>query len=215
MIEALLLAAAVVASPPLTVDRTTVQVGEPIVVRLRRHRRTQVYVTPRSAIIRSRFDSRLRYLGTIERGRRESFVVPAVNAGGYRLWCAPCAGRGPAITVTMPRSCPVSVPASGGRTISNDAMSSWSDSEIARPRDDGSFEWKMYWQTARPHSRELFVSATRIGARGRAVVGPIRRGTTTSTPSWASVLTFPSAGCWRITALVGDVSLIRVVEIRG
>jgi hypothetical protein len=215
LIEALVLAA-VVAPPSLVVDRRTVQTGEPIVVRIATPRRTQVYLAPSAATIRSRFDTRLRYLGTIARGRQGSFVVPAVNGGRYRLWCTPCARRGPQITVTMPGSCPVSVPAIGGRTISNDAMSTWSDSETAQPRGDGSYAWKMYWRIARPaEDRPLQISASRLGRPAiHAGVGAIRRGTTSPTPSWASVLTFPTTGCWRITALVADVSLVRVVEIR-
>lgn len=202
------LAAAIALGPPVFLDRAAAQAGEVITVHARTRRPVRLYLAPTGASVRSRFDDRLRYFGTIRRASGE-FEVPAVNTGRYRVWCTPCVGRGPTLVVNLPATCPAT---SGA----NDALRTWTDTVAAVPNRAGGYSWKWYWQTASSRiDGALYLSASRLDApRYRASFGPVRTGVTSSTPSWASVVSFPTAGCWRITARLPDVSLIRVVEIR-
>jgi hypothetical protein len=84
---------------------------------------------------------------------------------------------------------------------------------------DGSIFDKLGWATT-PSHRQPTISGRRLDAPapplrvlalrlGQSVSASGRRGR----PSWASAVAFPSAGCWRLTARVRDVSLTYVVKL--
>jgi hypothetical protein len=84
---------------------------------------------------------------------------------------------------------------------------------------DGSIFDKLGWATT-PSHREPAISGRRLDAPapplrvltlrlGESVSATGRRGR----PSWASAVVFPTAGCWRLTARVRDVSLTYVVQL--
>jgi hypothetical protein len=76
---------------------------------------------------------------------------------------------------------------------------------------DGWIRVKLGWVTARGMPR---VSGQRVdgtAARLRAQVGALT--STFDGPFYPSVLYFPSAGCWRITATAGGASLNAIVNI--
>ena len=208
MIVPLVLGVAIATAPPVLVDRASAVPGDVVTFHLRTSGPVRLYLAPVRATVHSRLDTRLRYLGTLRRSFG-AFEIPAVNAGWYRIWCFPCAGRGPALRVTRSATCPAT---SGA----NDALRTWTDTASAAAHGDGTYSWKWYWE-ARSNRTDgpLFLSASRLDAPGhRASFGPIHRGVASAAPTWASVVFFPSAGCWRMTALLNGVSLVRVVAVR-
>ena len=88
---------------------------------------------------------------------------------------------------------------------------------IGRLEEDGSyFDKLLWWTTILARAPDLPGRAARreraavpAGRRTRAAfTGSTFRGTT-----WATAVWFPSAGCWRLTTRVGDVSLSVVVRV--
>ena len=80
---------------------------------------------------------------------------------------------------------------------------------------DGSIFDKLLWATAPP-----WLAPTLVGRRLDAAAPPLRvlrvnRGSFSgiATPSFMTPVLFPSPGCWRLTARVGDVSLTYVIRV--
>jgi hypothetical protein len=170
-----------------------------------------------------------------------SFVLPSIKAGRYAVsaWCAACASKGRAgqffpgaapLLITAPaRNCPVTSP-SGGNPPGLQG-SSWygnaflwtsvpDDGTLVAPAQlvspDGSIAEKWFWYAANLRG-DLIVR----GARLDGVSPPLKfieslHGTATGftgSDTWASKITFPAFGCWRITGRVRDIALTFVVNV--
>ena len=78
----------------------------------------------------------------------------------------------------------------------------------------GSIATKLYWFAS--VDGLLKVEGERLDAASPPmVVHRVNRGQSSSWrgPTWATPVTFPSEGCWRLTARLGDVSLSYVLEV--
>lgn len=203
--------------------------------------------------VRSRFDSRLHFVGSIVSDRNGrgllTFSVPPLDAGTYTIayWC--CAHirhrrtfavqdvdefteryRSQALlTVAATESCPVTVP-NGNAPPGQPRTVSWygngllwagvaSDGVYAvtpeRVGADGSIGNKLLWVTTPPW-RAPTVSGERISAPAPPLqVLGVNQGSFSSAanPSFMTPVTFPAAGCWRLRARLGDLSLTYVVEV--
>jgi len=129
------------------------------------------------------------------------------------------------------QACPVTIP-NGNRPPRQPRNLSWygngllwaalsytPDGVYTVPQDrvgaDGSIGAKLFWVTS-PPSRVPTVTGQRLDAPAPplqfngAVQGSFSGAIN---PSWATRLLFPSAGCWRLTARVRDVSLTYVVNV--
>jgi hypothetical protein len=89
--------------------------------------------------------------------------------------------------------------------------------DVARDRveSDGSIGNKLLWVTTPPEARPT-ISGERIDAPAPPLhVRSVNHGSFSSAtkPSFMSAVSFPSAGCWRLRARVGDVSLTYVVDV--
>jgi hypothetical protein len=80
---------------------------------------------------------------------------------------------------------------------------------------DGSIFDKLLWATTPPDRRPSLT-----GERLDAPAAPLRvlgvhegSSSNASKPSWATAVLFPTAGCWRLTGRVGDVSLTQVIDV--
>jgi hypothetical protein len=202
----------------------------------------RVYLVPRAVAgeVSSRFDRRLHFVGSIVPDRNTrgllSFRVPPLDSGAYAVaaWCPACARRGSGrgffvqmvprasktlLRVRLPSAgrCPVT----GEGRYGNGLLSVWlpPDGRLStQVENDGLFQ-KLGWLPRRQVEETLTVRGERLDAAsppmkvlgvfwGYSYVDGVRqRG------SWASAVKFPSAGCWRITGRVHDVTLSYVVNV--
>jgi hypothetical protein len=90
----------------------------------------------------------------------------------------------------------------------------------SRVEPDGSIGWKFGWMPAgidvRPgltvSGRRLDVASLPLRVRG-VNWGYSCTPTGRSRGGWASAVSFPSAGCWKITGRVQDISLSFIVRV--
>lgn len=208
-------------------------------------RAVRVYLvrTDVAAELRSRFDTRLRFLGSVspdKKGRALVTVsVPPLDSGTYSLayWCPGCFTFGRSrfvvqraqLRINATQSCPVTLP-NGSRPAGQPRTMTWygngllwagvaRDGTYAVPQDrvdpDGSIFNKLLWVTMPPWSRPT-ISGERLDASAPPLrVISVNQGSFSNAdkPSYASAVSFPTAGCWRLTARVDDVSLSYVVEV--
>jgi hypothetical protein len=88
------------------------------------------------------------------------------------------------------------------------------DSRSVAP--DGSVEAKLYWFAAVVHGEFSLTGQRLDGSSPALFVHRVNRESMTrfrGSGTWATPVTFPSQGCWRLTARVADVSLSFVVEV--
>jgi hypothetical protein len=162
-----------------------------------------------------------RACGQYSRGR--TFVVqePEEFAARYRARAV--------LRIEAPAGCPVTLP-NGSRPPGQPRTVAWygngllwagisRDGTYAVPPDrvgaDGSIGNKLLWAT-RPASSKPAVSGERLDAPAPPLrVLGVNRGSFAGAerPSYMSAVTFPTAGCWRVRARVGDVSLTYVVSV--
>jgi hypothetical protein len=257
-------------------DPTTARPGEQVTVRTawtpQRFRPSQqakplrppmrLYLVPNAVAgaVRSRFDKRIHFIGSIRPDRDGrgvlAFNVPALDSGSYAAaaWCPGCAhsSRGRTFSVLGVRpetagqyrplmllrvatppataeTCPVTIP-SGGRTLGpmparhgNGLL--WTglprDGTVAVDADrvgpDGYIFWtKLIWIARGVHG-DLEVQVQRLDAPAPVLSPDVVSGRLSGWfgPSWASRMRFSSAGCWRVTGRVDDVSLSFVVKVVG
>jgi len=193
--------------------------------------------------IRLRFDPRLSFIGRVVPDRNGrgvlSFRVPPLDTGAYALayWCPGCARysfgrtfgvqtvpevsryrRLMGLRVQMPsarQTCPVT----GEGTYGNGLLSVWlpPNGVLSRPREpDGSLFDKLGWLPREGFTGVLTVRGERLDAPSPLMkVLAVNWGYSypSGRGSWASAVTFPSEGCWRISGRVGDVSLSYVVKV--
>lgn len=220
-----------VAPPPVVFqfDRPVVVAGEQATVTLRRlrtSRTVRVYLVAAASAgrVRSALDRRLHYVGSVkptERRATLSFLVPPLS-GRYRAWCSGC-GSGGTVRVEMPgATCAVTTSGTsappgltGDRYNGNGALWGYQPANgvfTARPEDvgaDGSIWTKLFWWAAGIDGT-FSLSGRRLDAPAQPLrVHGVNRGTQTGfrgSGTWATVVTFPSAGCWKLTARVDDHS---------
>jgi hypothetical protein len=201
----------------------------------------RVYLVPDgvAAQVRGRFDPRLYFVGRLVPDRRGrgllSFRTPPLGTDTYvaAAWCPGCApsraGRSffvlPLAEVSRDRdrmglrlrlpaasaeSCPVTRGSYGNGLLSTRVPGA--NGVLATRRgDDGSLFQKLWWWAHRGLSGDLTVRGERLDAPGTMRVLAVNWAS--GGGSWASAVTFPSEGCWRLTGRVGDVSLTYVVSV--
>jgi hypothetical protein len=185
--------------------------------------------------VRSRLDRRLSFVGAIA-GTAATFSVPPLDTGEYVLayWCRTCAPsfavRARAyLRIESTAACPVTLPNRSrppGQPhklpwygngllwagLSRDGIYAVSPDRVGA---DGSIGNKLLWAT-RTGSSKPGVSGERLDAPAAPLrVLGVNRGSFAGAerPSFMSAVTFPTAGCWRLTARLGDVSLTYVVSV--
>jgi hypothetical protein len=133
------------------------------------------------------------------------------------------------LRIETTESCPVTLP-NASRPSGQPRLASWygngllwagltTDGVYAVPPDrveaDGSIFNKLPWVTT-PSWRAPTVSGLRLDATAPPLhVLAVNSGSFSgaANPSYMSAVTFPTTGCWRVTARVDDVSLSYVVEV--
>lgn len=205
-------------------------------------REIRLYLVPTdvAASVRSRFNSRLSFIGTVRASRhaRLVFTLPPLEAGSYALayWCRGCLARGKGIGVQASPELRVNRPSGEGclTTVPNGstppglkslpqhhgngmlwALLPGDGVYRDRPESDGTFFEKIPWFAA-GISGELKVSARRLDASGqspRTQAVPGWPEGFRGSGSWASRVWFTSEGCWKVTGRIRDVSLSFIVGV--
>jgi hypothetical protein len=220
--------------------------GDEVIVRVDRaplavRRTIRLYLVRRggAATVRTRFDPRLSFIGSVTASRqvrsRLRFTVPPVDAGSYVLayWCRGCLRRGTGVGIEKTsvlsveaspgESCAVTKP--NGNTPPGLAISpNWhGNGSLWRALPlDGTFVYrttdatvfdKWIW-LARGVDGELRVQYRRLDPPSTPVTATTIAGTLSiwDGPSWASRM-YLQPGCWKVTGRVGDVSLVFVVQV--
>ncbi len=228
--------------PRIALSTTSLSTNDSVTIRVLRPaaprgREIRVYLVPsgEAASVRSRFDARLSYLGSLPstRGARATVTVPPLEAGRYALayWCGGCLPRldgvglqaSPALTFTGPTGgeCPVTIPnrnrppgATGGwRFHGNGRL--WAvvpaDGIVTTNPLGGE---KLVWAGLVWAGAPLSVRYRPFGVAGQETRASVVSGSMGGYdgPSWASRMSF-QPGCWQITARQLDVSLSYVAQV--
>jgi hypothetical protein len=198
--------------------------------------------TDLSERVRSRMDSRLHFIGFLRPARTGrgalTFTVPALDSGTYgaaysrgRMFSVVRRSR---LTVAAPpataESCPVST-ASGPGPPGIEEGSHWYGNGalwavlppggVFYPREvdvkpDGSLWTKLFWYAARVDG-VFFLSGRRLDAPSPPLrVHRVNRGWQTNfrgSATWATPVSFPTVGCWKLRARVQDVTLSFVISV--
>jgi hypothetical protein len=221
-------------------DRTSAQPNDRVTVRTAAFEPgVRLYLVRRGAlpIVRSRLDPRLSFVGTLANVRSGrgalTFSMPPLDAGTYELgsWSR---GRGFAahpsarLELWPKASCPVTRP--NGNRPPNQPRMLWygngllwaglsADGTYSVPRErvaaDGSIGNKLPWVTT-PRWEKPSIAGERIDAAAPPLrVLGVNRGSFSSSPdpSYMSAVSFPTPGCWRLSARIADVSLTYVVRV--
>jgi hypothetical protein len=192
-----------------------------------------------AAQVRSRFDSRLSFVGSVvpdKNGRGlMTFSVPPLDPSTYTIaiWCPGCAAysRGRTffvqqaaqfvpryraqalLRISTAQSCPVTLP-NTNRPPGQPRSVPWYGNGL-RVGADGSIGNKLLWVTTPPW-RPPTLSGERLDAPAPSLrvlganEGSFSNG---ANPSFMTPVIFPAAGCWRLRAHVRDVSLTYVVDV--
>jgi hypothetical protein len=237
-------AAGPLSTPRFSVSAAVVTPGDDVTVRLTRSpqpfkRPIRVYLVaePAAATVRSRFDSRLTFVGSVARTRRAvTFTVPPLEPGLYAVayWCRGCVPRGknlvalrlPLLRIDASPSgkCPVTIPngihppGAQPSIYLHGGGGLWAFLPIdgifpAREADGTSFQ-KMIWLGTGPGGRTLLVRYERLDTANPPLKAETIAGQLSgyAGESWASRMHF-TLGCWKVTGRVGDASLVFVVEV--
>ena len=223
-------------------SRASAQPNERVHVRAETPRPVRLYLVPAAAAaVAVPTDRRLTFIGSLAPDRRDrgslTFSVPPLDAGVYRLavWCRTCGDgrfsvqRSVRLRVLPTASCPVTRP-NGNRPPRQPRSVNWygngllwarveGDGSYSVPREqvaaDGSIGNKLLWVTTPPWSKPAVT-----GERLDAAAPPLKvLGVNTGSfqgdvdPSHMTPVSFPSPGCWRLTARIADVSLVYVVQV--
>ncbi len=206
-------------------------------------RAIRLYVVPNdaAATIRSRFDRRLHFIGSLVPDRNGrgilTFAAPPLDTGTYAVaaWCPGCATSSSGRTffvlpipevsrvrdqlglhIEMPaatQSCPVTKGRYGNGFLSTSVPGD-DGVLVGRREADGTLFQKIWWLPRRGFTGALTVRGERMDALGRMTVLSVNWGySSDGRGSWASAITFPSEGCWRLSGRVGDIVLTYVVRV--
>ena len=146
---------------------------------------------------------------------RTFFVLPRPRVSRFREQMT--------LAVRMPNatrdSCPVTIPRGPqGRYTNGLLYTTLNRYGYMRPvARDGTLFNKLPWVPLRGLRGELIVRGERLDAPGRMRVLAVNWGSASRGPartgSWMSAVEFPSEGCWRISARLGDVALSYVARV--
>ena len=207
MILELAAAAAIAAAPPPVTfgfEAVSAKPGDRVVLHVERARARSVrlYLVERSLLpkIRTARDPRLWFIATARpRGGHAvvPFVVPPADTGTYVPWCAGCGKRVTGLLrITMPPATPTSCPGTASGTYSNGFLRTFVPTTGER-QPDGAIGTKLFWFAIHGNG-DVTVTGRRLDAPSGALrVHEVNRGT--DGRSWATPVTFPTAGCWRVT----------------
>lgn len=223
-------------------EKASAPPNDRVVVHAKTPRPVRLYLVPQAAAPRvfARSDRRLSFVGVLvprrDRGTL-AFSVPPLDEGAYVLatWCRTCGDgrfrvqRTARLQIETPAGCPVTVPNSS-RPPGQPRNMSWYGNGLLwaglapggtyavspdRVDADGSIFNKVPWVTTPPWEKP-----TISGERIDAAAPPLRViGVNTGSFSGAanashmSAIRFPTAGCWRLRARLGDISLVYVVRV--
>jgi hypothetical protein len=187
--------------------------------------------------IRSRFDERLSFIGSVRSARhaRMLFTVPPLEPGSYVLayWCRGCLSREKRIGVQLSPTLRFSSPTGTGcpKTVPNGNVPPGAPSTLrfhgngslwALLPSDGIFfansldGWnvKLPWLARPGASGSLAVRYRMLGDPSPPLVAPAIFGSlgNYSGPSWASRMAF-KPGCWQITGRLQDATLSFVAQV--
>ena len=220
----------------LTFESYAVKPGDRVTLHVdgtRSGRPVRLYLVERAhaRTVRSRYDARLHFVGTVVPRRAHGvlrFEVPPLESGVYVAWCAGCRANSAPLQVTMPAAtaaaCPVTIPNGSvppgvppaSTYHGNGAL--WTslpqDGRHVNPNPTAPLFLKMPWG-ARGATGRLFVRSVRLDASAPAVDAETIPGTWhgfRGSASWASRMYFDD-GCWKVTGRVADISLSFVVHI--
>ena len=215
-------------------DRESAIANERVTVRSASSRPARLYLVPHDAsTVLTRNDRRLTFIGTIRPNGSLTFSVPPLDAGRYRLavWCARCRFTAAAarLRIDPSPSCPVTLP-NQSRPPGQPRNVPWygngllwagvqPDGTYTVPAErvgvDGTIGNKLLWVTTPPWAKPT-ISGERIDAAA-APLQVIRVNTGSfsgaANPSHMSPVGFPTEGCWRLRARLGDLSLVYVVRV--
>jgi hypothetical protein len=184
------------------------------------------------ARVTSRTDRRLSFIGVVKANRSLTFSMPPLQAGTYRLalWDgARLRTTGARLVLWPTTGCPVTRP-NGNRPPGQPHSVSWygngflwagvdSDGTWTARTDqvgaDGTIGNKLLWVTTPPWEKPT-ISGERIDASAPPLrVSGVNTGSFSgaANPSHMTPVGFPTPGCWRLRARLGDVSLVYVVRV--
>ena len=182
--------------------------------------------------ITRRLDRRLNFIGVVTRNRTLTFSMPPLDAGIYRLAVWDGGGlrtTGARLRLLPTAGCPVTLP-NGNRPPGQPRSVTWYGNGslwAGVPRDgrwtaradqvdeDGTIGNKLLWVTTPPWEKPT-VSGERIDAPAEPLrVTRVNTGSFSSAanPSHMTPVAFPTPGCWRLQARLGDVSLTYVLQV--
>jgi hypothetical protein len=185
-----------------------------------------------AAAVRTRTDRRLSFIGDVKANSSLTFSLPPLDAGTYRLaiWDGSAFRTMTArLRIGPTDGCPVTLP-NGSRPARQPQSVSWygngrlwaglsADGTYSVPREqvaaDGSIGNKLLWVTT-PAWAKPTVTGERIDADAPALRAlRVNTGSFQGDfdPSHMTPVSFPTPGCWRLTARLGDVSLTYVVRV--
>lgn len=202
----------------------------------RQHIRLYLVRLADARAVRTRFDPRLHFVGTVPAARnaRLRLRVPPLDAGRHALsyWCPGCLPQGveigvqrsPALRVTAPagEGCPTTRPTTlqpPGAHVREWALygngALWA--LVPRPglvTANALGGYKLPWVATQGRSSLFTVRYQMLDGNSEVRVAQTVSGTLMGYdgPSWASRMSF-EPGCWQITGRVLDVSLSFVVQV--
>jgi hypothetical protein len=222
---------------------TTAAADDEVALRVARTPRLQqreirlyLVATGVAASIRSRFDPRLSFIGTVLAipQARSVFTVPPLDTRSYALayWCRGCLPRGKGIGIQASPKLRVTAPAGEGCPTTKPNA----NVPPGRPGSWTGFQWHgngELWTWLRTDGllvtnalggeKKIWVAKEaglfrvrywRLDTPASPVTAQVVSGTLSSYagPSWASRMSF-QPGCWQIVGRLGDVSLSFVVQV--
>jgi hypothetical protein len=226
------------ASSVIAFDRASASPNERVKVTSALSETVRLYLVRQdvAGAIRSRNDRRLSFIGSVGANGSLTFSLPPLDAGTYNLavWCRRCHGarlrtRAARLQVLPVSGCPVTLP-NGNRPPGQPRNVTWygngllwagvhPDGTYAVPPDrvaaDGTIGNKLLWVTTPPWQKPT-ISGERIDAAAEPLrVTRVNTGSFSgaANPSHMSPVGFPTPGCWRLTARLGDLSLVYVVQV--
>ena len=222
----------------IVLDRAAAQPNERVTVTSALSEPARLYLVRQDVAraVSSRTDTRLSFVGVVKASRSLTFSLPPLDAGTYSVavWCRRCDNPrfrtgAERLRVLPSADCPATLP-KGNRPPGQPRSVGWygngllwagleADGTYSVPRDrvaaDGTIGNKLLWVTTPPWEKPT-ISGERIDASAPPLqVAGVNTGSFSgaANPSHMSPVGFPTPGCWRVKARLGDVSLTYVVSV--